>query len=89
MTSRLNTEYDSRLVRTSVGAAGVVRPEVTPDGQLTKVYCLNCGKPGGAVSAELPPFLRNDPGVVYVCVECEASLGPLPLQAISFSHRKD
>lgn len=89
MASSLNTEYDSRLVRVSVGAGGVTRPEFTPDGGLQKCYCLHCGKPGGYVSAELPPYLRGDPGVVYVCVECESRLGPLPLQAISFDHRKD
>jgi uncharacterized protein YlaI len=89
MPSRLNTEYDSRILTVSLGAGGMVTPQFSKDGQLERVHCLNCGKPGGYVTAELPVALRNDPGVIYVCADCDGRLGALPAHAISFDHRKD
>lgn len=76
--SALNTEFDSRILRVSVGGLAVTRPQFTSDGRLTKVYCLHCGKAGGAVTAEIPAFLRGDPGVIYVCLECTDALGAIP-----------
>lgn len=87
MAQALNTEFDSRIVRVSIGAAGVTRPSLAPDG-LERVYCLHCGTPGGYVTAELPPALWHDPGVIYVCPECDAKFGRLPAHAISFEHRR-
>lgn len=82
--SRLNTEFDSRIVRVSLGAGGITRPQISADGGLARIACLNCGAPGGAVSAELPPALRGDPGVIYICPACDGRLGRLPAHAISF-----
>lgn len=86
---RTNREFDSRLLRVTIGAAGVTRPQVTPNGQLAKVYCLNCGKPGGAVSGHIPPALRGDPGVIYICLECDAKMGGLPAHAVGFERRRE
>lgn len=88
--SALNTEYDSRIVRVSSGAAGITRPQFTQDGTLQKVYCLNCGVAGGAVTSEVPAFLRGDPGVIYVCGDCEAAGNvKLPPDAISFARYRE
>ena len=86
--SDLNAEFDSRVIRVSSGPAGITRPAITPNGRLQKVYCLNCGKPGGAVSAGIPAFLRGDPGVIYVCDACDGKLGSLPAQAVSLVRYK-
>lgn len=80
--SSLNTEFDSRIVRVSSGAAGITRPRITPDGALERVFCLHCGAPGGAVSA-MPAALRGDPGVIYVCDDCDGKFGELPTHATS------
>ena len=82
--SALNTEFDSRVLRVSAGYGGMVRPAITSDGGLVKVSCLNCGKPGGAVSESIPAFMRGDPGVIWVCGACHDKLGLLPAAAISF-----
>ena len=87
--ARFNTEFDSRILRTSIGAGGATKPAISRNGQLTKVSCLNCGKPGGAFTADVPAALRNDPGFIYICLECTERVGRLPLPAISFSHRKE
>lgn len=84
MAGRLNLEFDSRVLRTSMGAGGMTKPVVTPNGGLTKISCLNCGRPAGAVSSSIPPALRGHPGVIFVCEPCEAKVGSLPAQAISF-----
>lgn len=88
--SAINTEFDSRVIRvSSSAAAGITRPSFTQDGAFQKVSCLNCGRPGGAVTADIPAFLKGDPGVIYVCDECDGRLGPLPLHAISFERRRE
>ena len=87
--SDLNAEFDSRVLRVSSGSFGITRPGFTQDGRLQKVYCLHCGKPGGAVTAEIPAFLRGDPGVIYVCLECDGKFGTLPAHAISFAGRRE
>lgn len=90
--SRFNTEFDSRVLRVSTGAGGITRPRISQDGHRHRTYCLNCGKPAGAVEAiggDLPLALRNDPGVIYICEECDAKMGRLPAHAISFSHRRE
>lgn len=87
--SRLNTEFDSRVLRVSAGYAGMTRPEFTQDGRLQKVYCIHCHKPGGAVTSEIPAFLRGDPGVIYVCPACDGKLGSLPLSAIHFENHRE
>lgn len=87
--SRFNLEFDSRILRTSIGAAGATKPAISRDGRLEAVSCLNCGKPGGAFTAGVPASLRNDPGFIYICDECHARVGSLPLPAISFAHRKE
>lgn len=76
--SPFNTEFDSRILRVSVGAKAVTRPKFTQDGALQKVYCLHCGKDGGAVTSSIPVFLKGDPGVIYICDECHEKLGKLP-----------
>lgn len=82
--SILNTEFDSRVLRVSTGFGGVTRPHFTQNGALAKVSCLHCGKDGGAVSASIPPMLRGDPGVIYVCDACDGTFGALPAHAIGF-----
>lgn len=100
----LNTEFDSRVLRTSLGVGGVTKPRradtshlptdgtwcphCEPPGALDKLYCLNCGKEGAGVTAELPAAMRGDPGVIWVCNDCEARQGSLPMQAISFEQRR-
>ena len=85
--SSLNTEFDSRILRVSAGYAGMTRPAITPNGALVKVSCLHCGKDGGAVSASIPAFMRGDPGVIYVCLECDGKLGTMPGHAMHFERR--
>lgn len=84
----LNREFDSRILTVSNGFGGITRPQLLPGG-LEKVSCLHCGKPGGAVTAEIPAPLRGDPGVIYVCGECDATFGKLPAHAISFERRRE
>ena len=81
--TRLNTEFDSRILRVSSGAAGITRPRIGRKGDLERVYCLHCGKDGGAVTV-IPPAFRGDPGVIYVCDDCDGKFGALPGHAISF-----
>lgn len=78
----LNTEFDSRILRVSSGAAGITRPRIGRMGDLERVYCLHCGKDGGAVSV-IPPSIRGDPGVIYVCDDCDGTFGELPTHAKS------
>lgn len=85
--SAINTEFDSRILRVSMGAAGVTRPSVLTS-SLEKVYCLHCGKPGGATTV-VPPALRGDPGMIYVCLECDGKLGAMPTSAYSFVRYKE
>ena len=80
----INTEFDSRVLRVSSGPGGITRPRFTMDGLLQKVSCLNCGKASGAVSASIPPLLRGDPGVIYVCDDCDGKLGTFPAHAMGF-----
>lgn len=89
MATPLNREFDSRVLTVSIGPAGVTRPRIGRTGELERVYCLHCGKPGGAVTAQIPAFLRGDPGVIYVCGECDAKFGKLPAHAISFERRRE
>jgi hypothetical protein len=78
----LNTEFDSRILRVSSGSAGITRPQIMQDGKLERVFCLHCGKDGGAVTV-IPPAIRGDPGVIYVCNECDGTFGELPTHATS------
>ena len=55
---------DSRLKIRRVSIA-------SPLGPLVPLYCLNCGAPGGAVTA-------NTPDVAYICRPCAAKYGGLP-----------
>lgn len=54
----------------------------------TPVHCLGCGARGGAVAGEIPVALRHDPGVVYICPNCDGRFGTLPAHAVSFADRK-
>lgn len=76
--SHRKRDLDSRVHGVSVGAAGMVRPKIDLDGTMEVVYCLSCGNEGGRVTVELPP------GVIYICDECHARSGPLPLEAAHF-----
>lgn len=98
--SRLNLEYDSRILRTSVGHGGAIRPQLAdtshlpengtwcphcpPPGPLDKLFCLSCGKEGSAVTAGLPPALAGRPGVIWICNECESKKLKLPTTATSY-----
>lgn len=89
MTNRLNTEFDSRILRVSASMGGhVTRPKISRDASLERMYCLHCGKPGGAVTADVPASLRNDPGLIYICDACAGTFGALPASAVSFAHRR-
>ena len=57
-------------------------------GWFERVYCLHCGRSGGAVSADIPTALRGDPGVIYICGECDGKFGRLPAHAIGFERRE-
>lgn len=46
------------------------------DQLMEKVFCGNCGAPGGLVTAEWTPH------IFYVCDECFLRCGPLPLPEI-------
>lgn len=87
--SGLNTEFDSRILRVSASMSGsVTRPQITSDAKLERMYCLHCGKPGGAVTAGVPAALRNDPGLIYICDACHDTFGGLPAHAVSFENRR-
>jgi hypothetical protein len=49
----------------------------TPMGLVQRIYCINCGQSGGAVtySSELPD-------VTYICKSCAATHGGLPIPEI-------
>jgi hypothetical protein len=81
--STINSEYDSRVQRVSIGPAGMLRPRITDRG-LEPTYCLHCHAPMGAVSSVIPTTLRGKPGVITICTKCEAAMGPLPAHAIGF-----
>jgi hypothetical protein len=89
--TRFNVEFDSRILRVSIGAAGVTRPRLLSNG-LEKVYCAHCGKPSGAITADLPLAARHDPAPLIICDAChEANKGIpgfLPNEAIGFGHRR-
>lgn len=87
--SAFNTEFDSRIVRVSAGAFGVTRPKLSLDGSLAQTFCLNCGKPMGAVSSVIPPALRGDPSVITVCTDCDGKLGTMPTHARSYVRYKE
>lgn len=44
----------------------------SPIGQVTRIYCLNCGVPGGAVT----PSLID---AIFICPSCAATHGGLPV----------
>ena len=49
----------------------------SPIGQVTRVYCINCGRPCGAVTT-LP-----DPSVaIFLCQSCAERYGTLPVPEI-------
>ena len=48
---------------------------MTPVGMATYIYCINCGRPGGAVTNDLPD-------VCYLCDACAATHGGLPVPEI-------
>ena len=88
----LNTEFDSRIVRVSIGPAGMLRPKILTNG-VEQVYCVHCHKPSGAITSDLPAVARNDPAPLVMCDECVRVNGHLPgflpSEAISFSHRRE
>lgn len=87
--SSLNTEFDSRIVRVSSGPAGVTRPRILLDNRdLERVWCLHCGKPGGATT-RVPPAAKGDPGMIYICLDCDGKLGSLPTHATSLVRYKE
>jgi hypothetical protein len=45
-----------------------------PKGIMAKVYCVNCGKDGGAVTAESP--------ILYLCETCAEKYGGFALPEI-------
>lgn len=47
----------------------------SPIGEVVRLYCLNCGRTGGAVTADLSD-------AVYICRDCAATHGGLPLPEI-------
>lgn len=84
--SETKDDLEQRMVRTERFDTwrkflGDSRPQRTtatiqsPMGELLRIYCLNCGKPGGAVTA-------NVPYVLYLCDPCAATHGGLPLPEI-------
>lgn len=81
--SAINTEFDSRILRVSSGAAGITRPSVLPQGNV-RTYCLHCGKPAGMVT-DIPPSIKGDPGILIICDACESRIGRLPGHAIHFT----
>lgn len=88
MSGAFNTEFDSRVIRVSSGAFGVVRPRFVGVTTLQKVYCLHCGKPGGATDV-VPAALKGDPGMVFICDACDGKLGSMPTHASSFVRYKE
>lgn len=86
--SAINTEFDSRILRVSTGFGGVTRPRIL-SATLEQVFCLHCGKSGGGATANLPAALKGDPGLIYICGECEAKVGQLPTHATSFVRYKE
>lgn len=57
---------------------GLFAPRQTvasPLGEVERLYCLNCGRAGGAVTVDLQPAL-------YICPSCAETHGGLPLPEI-------
>jgi hypothetical protein len=47
----------------------------SPIGEVVRLYCLNCGRRGGAVTADLSE-------AIYICPSCAATHGGLPAPEI-------
>ncbi len=68
---------DCRLTghrRRATTIAGV--PTMVGRVTMERVYCANCGAPGGAVTQEWAAH------IFYVCDDCAGRLGPIPLPLI-------
>ena len=85
--SAINTEFDSRILRVTSGPAGITRPRHVATTTMQYVFCLHCGKSGGATDV-VPAALKGDPGMIYVCMDCDGKLGPMPTHASSFVRYK-
>lgn len=104
----LNLEFDSRILRTSVGFGGVIRPHQRADyakavasgaqcphcpspGPLEKLHCLNCGREGSAITADLPMPTRAGEYVGWTCPRCDGAFGTagaFPIDAFTFADRR-
>ena len=51
------------------------RQRWSPLGLVTEIFCMNCGRSGGAVSNDVPD-------VFYVCRDCAATHGGLPVPEV-------
>lgn len=47
----------------------------SPIGQVIRLYCLNCGARGGAVTPDIPD-------AVYICRDCASRYGGLPMPEV-------
>lgn len=65
----MRAELDSRLRYHRTTFCG-------PKGLMSKVFCLNCGADGGAVTEEWAEF------VIYICEGCAKTHGSPPLPEI-------
>jgi hypothetical protein len=78
-------EFDSR-VQGIHHPLGGQRPKVNVykilGEDVEQIFCLSCGKPGGYISASLPKGLEAN-FVIFLCPDCEAKSGPLPLPQIN------
>jgi len=89
--ARFNTEFDSRILRVSIGAGGMTRPKLLDKG-LEAVYCIHCHKSTGAMTSDMPLAARHDPAPFVLCDACheanKAIPGFLPSEVIGFGHRR-
>jgi hypothetical protein len=82
-------DFDSRVQGINHPLGGQ-RPKINVQRILSElveqVYCLNCGRSGGYISASLPKGVESS-YVIFICPDCESRVGPLPLPALHLKER--
>ena len=54
-----------------------------PLGYMDRVYCVNCGRPGGLVTHDWIEY------IFYLCDNCAETYGGLPLPEVPWEHEQE
>jgi len=84
MGGRVAAMFDSRVsgsVHPLGGQRATVHLARALGEPVEQIYCLNCGRSGGYISASLPKGVASS-HVLFICPDCESRVGPLPLPAL-------